>query len=57
MHGVLGIYKMPDFFATLFTVFVVVVITNGFNLIDGVDGLASGIGVISSFSLVLYCFF
>jgi len=33
-----------------FTIFVVIVITNGFNLIDGVDGLAAGIGVISSFS-------
>ena len=39
---------MPDIIATLFTVFVVIVITNGFNLIDGVDGLASGIGVIAS---------
>ena len=48
MHGVLGVYELPDIIATLFTVFVVVVITNGFNLIDGVDGLASGIGVISS---------
>ncbi len=48
MHGVLGIYKLPDITATLFTVFVVVVITNGVNLIDGVDGLASGIGIISS---------
>jgi UDP-GlcNAc:undecaprenyl-phosphate/decaprenyl-phosphate GlcNAc-1-phosphate transferase len=48
MHGVLGVYELPDIIATLFTVFVVVVITNGFNLIDGVDGLASGIGVIAS---------
>jgi UDP-N-acetylmuramyl pentapeptide phosphotransferase/UDP-N-acetylglucosamine-1-phosphate transferase len=51
MHGVLGVNDLSDFAATLFTVFVVVVITNGFNLIDGVDGLASGIGIISS------CFF
>ena len=49
MHGVLGIYKLPEIIATLFTVFVVVVITNGFNLIDGVDGLACGVGIISSF--------
>ena len=48
MHGVLGVYELPDIIATLFTVFVVIVITNGFNLIDGVDGLASGIGVIAS---------
>ncbi len=48
MHGVLGVYELPEIIATLFTVFVVIVITNGFNLIDGVDGLASGIGVIAS---------
>ena len=48
MHGVLGVYELPDIIATLFTVFVVIVITNGFNLIDGVDGLARGIGVIAS---------
>ena len=50
MHGVLGVYDLPVWLGTLFTIFVVIVITNGFNLIDGVDGLAAGIGVISSFS-------
>jgi len=49
MHGVLGVYELPDIIATLFTGFVVIVITNGFNLIDGVDGLACGVGIISSF--------
>ena len=50
MHGVLGVYDLPIWVGTLFTIFVVIVITNGYNLIDGVDGLAAGIGVISSFS-------
>ena len=50
MHGVLGVKEMPDLLATLFTIFVVIVITNSFNLIDGVDGLAVGIGFIASFS-------
>jgi len=50
MHGVLGVYDLPIWIATLFTIFVFIVIMNGFNLIDGVDGLAAGIGVISSFS-------
>jgi len=50
MHGVLGIYDLPLWIGTLFTIFVVIVITNGFNLVDGVDGLAGGVGVISSFS-------
>jgi len=50
MHGVLGVYDLSVWIGALFTIFVVIVITNGFNLIDGVDGLAVGIGVISSFS-------
>ena len=50
MHGVLGVYDLPLWIGTLFTVFVVIVITNGYNLIDGVDGLAGGIGLLSSFS-------
>jgi UDP-GlcNAc:undecaprenyl-phosphate GlcNAc-1-phosphate transferase len=50
MHGVLGVYDLPIWIGTLFTIFVVIVITNAYNLIDGVDGLAAGIGVISSFS-------
>ena len=57
MHGVLGIYEMPDIVATLFTAFVVIVITNGFNLIDGIDGLAGGVGVVSSFSFGVVAFF
>ena len=50
MHGVLGVHELPGWISTLFTIFVVIVITNGFNLIDGVDGLAGGIGVIASFT-------
>jgi UDP-GlcNAc:undecaprenyl-phosphate GlcNAc-1-phosphate transferase len=50
MHGVLGVHVLPAWISALFTIFVVIVITNGFNLIDGVDGLAGGIGVIASFA-------
>jgi UDP-GlcNAc:undecaprenyl-phosphate GlcNAc-1-phosphate transferase len=50
MHGVLGVYDLPVWARLSFTIFVVIVITNGFNLIDGIDGLAGGIGLISSFS-------
>ncbi|MFT5250231.1 MAG: UDP-GlcNAc:undecaprenyl-phosphate GlcNAc-1-phosphate transferase [bacterium] len=50
MHGVLGVYDLPIWASLSFTIFVVIVITNGFNLIDGIDGLAGGIGLISSLS-------
>ena len=48
MQGVFGIFEIPYFASILFTAFVVVVITNSYNLIDGIDGLAGGIGLISS---------
>ena len=50
MQGVLGISQLSDIWATLFTIFVSIVIINAFNLIDGVDALASGIGVLSAAS-------
>lgn len=37
----------------LFTVFWIVAITNAFNLIDNIDGLAAGIGVIALLQIVL----
>ena len=42
-HGILGIHEIPYFVSIIFTTFVIIVITNGFNLIDGIDGLASGV--------------
>ena len=56
MHGTLGIYNLPHFVSTLFTVFVFIVITNGFNLIDGIDALAPSIGLISSIGFGLISF-
>jgi len=47
-HNILGIGEIPYFASILFTIFVAVVIINGFNLIDGIDGLASGVGIIAS---------
>jgi len=46
-HGFMGIHEVPYFVSLLFTVFMFVVIINGFNLIDGIDGLASGVGILS----------
>ena len=48
MHGLLGVYELPEWGSVLLTVFVYIVIVNAFNLIDGVDGLAAGVGLISS---------
>lgn len=46
MHGLFGLYELPDWSSVGISVFTYIVIVNAFNLIDGVDGLASGIGLI-----------
>lgn len=48
LHGVFGIYQIGLVSSTLFSVFVYVAIINSINLIDGIDGLASGLGLLSS---------
>ena len=44
--GLFGINSLPVWIAIPFTLYIFVVIVNAYNLIDGIDGLAGGIGVI-----------
>lgn len=46
MHGLFGLYTLPVWASVGISVFTYIVIVNAFNLIDGVDGLAAGIGFI-----------
>lgn len=46
-HGLFGIHNVPTWFGMGFSVFLIVFITNAINLIDGVDGLASGLCIIA----------
>lgn len=46
-HGFLGIGEFNDTVSYLFSGFVLLALTNGFNLIDGLDGLAGTIAAIS----------
>ncbi|HTI92306.1 MAG TPA: MraY family glycosyltransferase [Puia sp.] len=48
MHGFLGIYQVPEMFSLLLTYFAVIVVINSFNLIDGIDGLAGSLGLLST---------
>ncbi len=50
LHGFLGIGEINIVLSYLLSFFVLVVIVNALNLIDGIDGLASGLGI-------LYCTF
>lgn len=54
--GLWGVTAIPDWIAVPLTVFAAVGIINATNLIDGVDGLSSGFGVMSSviFSLAFF---
>lgn len=48
MHGFLGVYKLPEAISLAFTYLTVIVIINSFNLIDGIDGLAAGLGIFTT---------
>lgn len=47
-YGVFGVTIVPMWFSFGVTIFVVLFIVNAFNLIDGIDGLASGLGAVTS---------
>lgn len=47
-HGFIGVHELPLFVSYGFTSFVLLALTNAFNLIDGLDGLA---GTVASISL------
>ena len=55
-HGFLGIDQIPMWFAYGFGVLMILTIINSFNLIDGIDGLASTIGIVIfiTFSVIFY---
>jgi UDP-GlcNAc:undecaprenyl-phosphate/decaprenyl-phosphate GlcNAc-1-phosphate transferase len=48
LHGIFGVSEIPYWGSVFLSIFTYVVVVNAFNLIDGVDGLAAGIGLISS---------
>ena len=49
LYGLLGIYELPNCLGYLLTILAIVFFTNAINLIDGVDGLASGLCIAASF--------
>lgn len=48
LFDLLGFTEIPYFVSILITVFVIILIINSFNLIDGVDGLAASAAIFSS---------
>ncbi len=54
LHGFIGIHEIPLIASYLLSFFVFIVIINALNLIDGVDGLASGLGILYSLFFAVY---
>lgn len=46
LYGLFGIYEIPLVVSYLLSAFTIIVITNAYNLIDGIDGLAGSVGII-----------
>ena len=53
LYGIFGIDELPYWASYLVTLFTLIVITNSFNLIDGIDGLAGSLGI---FAFSIYGF-
>ncbi|AMS27351.1 hypothetical protein AEM51_10305 [Bacteroidetes bacterium UKL13-3] len=53
-YGLFGVTELNIWVSYILSVFTIVVITNAFNLIDGIDGLAGGLGFIISITFGLW---
>ena len=47
MHGLLGFNELPEGFSLAVSYLTIIVVINSFNLIDGVDGLAASLGILT----------
>lgn len=56
MYGFLGVGELAPEIASVLTIFTLVVIMNGFNLIDGINWLSGGISVVVSSVLGIWFF-
>lgn len=56
MHGLLGVQELPELMSITITLFTIIVIINSFNLIDGVDGLAASLGLLTTMVFGIYFF-
>lgn len=52
LQGLFGIYELNYWVGVFLTYVIFIVLINAYNLIDGIDGLASGIGIVISTSFI-----
>ncbi len=56
MHGLFGFEKVSEGFSLALSYLTIIVVINSFNLIDGVDGLASSLGILTMTVFGVYFF-
>ncbi len=58
LHGLFGIHALGEYSSSIITLMGILFIVNSYNLIDGIDGLAAGLGIIASFffSVLFYVY-
>ncbi|MBM3416958.1 MAG: undecaprenyl/decaprenyl-phosphate alpha-N-acetylglucosaminyl 1-phosphate transferase [Bacteroidetes bacterium] len=56
MHGLFGFNELPEAFSMALSYLTVIVVMNSFNLIDGVDGLAASLGILTMVVFGTYFF-
>lgn len=56
MHGLFGFYELPEAFALALSYLTIIVVINSFNLIDGIDGLATSLGILTMLVFGTYFF-
>lgn len=56
MHGFMGFNELPEGFGLALSYITIIVVINSFNLIDGIDGLASSLGILTMLVFGVYFF-
>jgi UDP-GlcNAc:undecaprenyl-phosphate/decaprenyl-phosphate GlcNAc-1-phosphate transferase len=54
MHGIFGVDVLPYWASVFLSLFTYIVVVNAFNLIDGIDGLAGGVGFIAASAFAVW---
>lgn len=54
LDGLFGIYEIPYWVGIILTVLIIVLLANAYNLIDGIDGLCSGLSLLALLTFGLW---
>lgn len=55
-YGIFGVYEIPAMVQYVLTITIITGVVNAFNLMDGIDGLASGLAIVSMLVFAMLAF-